>query len=82
MIMGSVSSDVYGIASGILATGRALGMSLSLVTTAMVFNFFKSRGERPEAFLNSFHTLFAVFFFLSRLGITGSAARGKVEHLN
>ena len=79
MIMGSVSSDVYGIASGILATGRALGMSLSLATTAVVFNFFNSYGERPDAFLNSFHALFAIFFLLSLLGIASSAARGKVR---
>ncbi|OHE21568.1 MAG: hypothetical protein A2Z43_09265 [Syntrophobacterales bacterium RBG_19FT_COMBO_59_10] len=45
MIMGSVSPDVYGMASGAIATGRALGMSLSLATTAVVFNLFGSQRD-------------------------------------
>jgi len=57
MIMSSVSADLYGIASGIMATGRVLGMSLSLATTAVVFNLFNRHRDRPDAFLNSFHTL-------------------------
>ncbi|OHE23748.1 MAG: hypothetical protein A2Z43_01260 [Syntrophobacterales bacterium RBG_19FT_COMBO_59_10] len=77
IVMGSVSSNIYGIASGILVTGRVLGMSLSMATTAVVFNVFNSQRDRPDAFLNSFHTLFAIFFLLSLLGIACSAARGK-----
>lgn len=77
MIMGSVPPDAYGIASGLIATGRALGMSLSLATTAVVFNVFNSQRDRPDAFLSSFHTLFMIFFLLSLIGIASSAARGK-----
>lgn len=78
IVMGSVSPDVYGIASGILSTGRVLGMSLSLATTAVVFNFFNSHRDRPDAFLNSFHTLFTIFFILSLIGTVCSAAREKI----
>jgi len=77
MIMGSVSPDAYGIASGLIATGRALGMSMSLATTAVVFNLFGSQRDRPDAFLNSFHALFMIFFLLSLIGVASSAARGK-----
>jgi len=78
IVMGSVSPDVYGIASGILSTGRVLGMSLSLATTAVVFNFFNSHRDRPDAFLNSFHALFTIFFILSLIGTVCSAAREKI----
>ncbi len=77
MIMSSVSSDLYGIASGIMATGRVLGMSLSLSATALMFNVFGSHRERPDAFLSSFHALFAVFFIVSLIGTFCSAQRGK-----
>jgi len=77
MIMSSVSADLYGIASGIMATGRVLGMSLSLSTTAVVFNLFGSHRDRPDAFLDSFHSLFLIFFILSLIGAVCSAKRGK-----
>ena len=77
MIMSSVSSELYGIASGIMATGRVLGMSLSLSTTAVIFNLFGSHRDRPEAFLNSFHALFLIFFILSLIGTVCSAKRGR-----
>ena len=78
MIMSSVSADLYGIASGIMATGRVLGMSLSLSTTAVVFNLFNSHRDRPDAFLNSFHFLFAIFFILSLIGTVCSAKSKKI----
>ncbi len=79
MIMSSVSADLYGIASGIMATGRVLGMSLSLSTTAVVFNLFNSHRDRPDAFLNSFHFLFVIFFILSLIGTVCSAKSKKRE---
>ena len=79
MIMSSVSADLYGIASGIMATGRVLGMSFSLSTTAVVFNLFNSHRDRPDAFLNSFHSLFAIFFILSLIGTICSAKSRKIE---
>lgn len=78
MIMSSVTADLYGIASGIMATGRVLGMSLSLAATAVVFNWFNSHRHGPDAFLISFHTLFAIFFVLSLIGTACSAARGRM----
>ncbi|MCX5853781.1 MAG: MFS transporter [Deltaproteobacteria bacterium] len=78
-IMSSVSPDVYGTASGILSTGRILGMSLSLATTAIVFNIFDSRHDTPDAFLTSFHTIFVIFFLFSLGGIASSMIRGKVD---
>lgn len=74
--MSSVSPVVYGIASGILATGRILGMSLSLAVTAIVFNIFERNNHPTEAFLNSFHTIFSIFFLLSLIGIASSMVFG------
>jgi MFS family permease len=70
--MSAVSPGVFGIASGILATGRILGMSMSLALTAVVFNIFERSGQPTAAFLKSFHTIFIIFFVLSLAGIASS----------
>ncbi len=79
LIMGSVTPDAYGIASGMMATGRVLGMSLSMAVTAVAFNLFGSRGDTPDAFLASFHAHFLLFFLVSLIGVASSAARGRTK---
>lgn len=72
LIMSNVSRKIYGIASGIIATGRILGMSFSLATTALVLNIYSSQDNTPLLFMKSFHVVFGVLLLFSISGILAS----------
>jgi EmrB/QacA subfamily drug resistance transporter len=82
-IMSSVEKKSYGVASGIVATMRQIGMILSMAITMLLFSFFIGRVEiTPEyypAFLKSMHVAFTVFTVLCCLGIVVSLLRGKIK---
>jgi MFS family permease len=77
-IMSSVQSDHYGIASGLLATGRIIGMSLSLATTSMIFNLL-GLGESADGFLRSFRMDYLVFTIICFVGILALFLQGNKE---
>lgn len=63
----SVDSKAYSIASSIIATGRMLGMAISMALTSLIFNLFP-RERSAITFLSSFHWAFAIFFSLGIIG--------------
>lgn len=76
-IVSSVGAEQYGLASGILATGRILGMSLSMAITTMILNLMSGNNASSQAFLGGFHICFRVFAIFALFGIAASLARGK-----
>lgn len=77
LIISSISHEIYGIGSGILSTGRILGMSMSIATTAIVFNLFKSNENDVGSFLVSFKIVFLIFFISSVIGLLSSLVRAN-----
>ena len=82
-IMGSVEKKYYGVASGMVATMRTVGMVISLAFAAVLFSVFIGRAEiSPDnypALLKSIRVAFASFSGLSAIGIFFSIARGKIR---
>ncbi|MFZ7131598.1 MAG: MFS transporter [Eubacteriales bacterium] len=80
-IMGSVSKEYYGIASGILGTSRTIGQSLSMSMTALIASIFLGNAALSPStipqFLTSLKTTFFVLSMLCLLGVFASLARGK-----
>ncbi len=76
-IMSSIRPKVYGIGSGILSTGRILGMSMSIAVTAIVFNIFESSESDVASFIISFRAVFIIFFLASIIGLIASLISGK-----
>jgi MFS family permease len=84
-IMGSVPRRYYGIASGLTATMRQLGMMFSMGIAVVLFVIFLGRVKiSPEVqvpFLDSVKWAFGVFAVLCFGGIFASLARGRL-HVN
>lgn len=84
-IMGSVPRRYYGIASGLTATMRQLGMMFSMGIALVLFVIFLGRVKiSPEVqvpFLDSVKWAFGVFAVLCFGGIFASLARGRL-HVN
>jgi len=84
-IMGSVPPRYYGIASGITATMRQLGMMFSMGIAMVLFALFLGRVKiSPEVqvpFMDSVRWAFGIFAFLCVGGTFASLARGRL-HVN
>jgi EmrB/QacA subfamily drug resistance transporter len=82
-IMGSVDRRHYSIASGMLATMRMVGQTLSMGITLLLFSVFIGQVELAPpvypAFFASMKTTFAIFAVLCVAGIFASLARGNVK---
>ncbi|KAF5031830.1 Major Facilitator Superfamily protein [anaerobic digester metagenome] len=82
-VMSSVDRSLYGIASGMLATMRTTGMTLSLGLVTVIFTLLIGSTEiGPDVrgpFMASLHVAFIAFALLCTLGIFASLARGKVR---
>lgn len=82
-IMGSVKKKYYGVASGMVATMRTVGMVISLAFAAVLFSLFIGRAEitpdKYPALLKSIRVAFGSFSGLCTAGIFFSLARGKVR---
>jgi hypothetical protein len=79
--MGVVEKKFYGVASGILATMRLLGMIVSMGVVMLLFALYLGQVQiTPEyygVFLQSSSIAFIIFAALCFLGIFASMARGK-----
>jgi EmrB/QacA subfamily drug resistance transporter len=82
-IMGSVEKTFYGVASGMLATMRLMGQTLSMGIATLLFALYIGRVEiTPESyasFLTATKTAFAVFAALCTAGIFASLSRGNIR---
>lgn len=80
-IMGSVQKQVYGVASGTLATMRLLGQMLSMGFAMMLFAIYigpvQITPEYYPRFIESMHTGFLFFTLLCGTGILFSLVRRK-----
>lgn len=79
-VMGSVDRHLYGVASGSLATMRALGQMTSMAVAMLLLSLYVGSSAINEAnaaqFLASTRVAFAVFAGLCLLGVFASLARG------
>jgi len=82
-IMGSVSKNFYGVASGMLGTMRLMGQMFSQGIATLLFALYIGRVEITAPyyplFLISVKTAFAIFAALCVAGIFASLARGKIR---
>jgi EmrB/QacA subfamily drug resistance transporter len=82
-IMGSVEKRFYGVASGMLATMRLMGQTLSMGIATLLFVLYIGRVQiTPEyyaSFLASMKTAFAIFAALCLAGIFASLTRGNIR---
>ncbi|MFX0207130.1 MAG: MFS transporter [Candidatus Hodarchaeota archaeon] len=83
VVMGSVETKVYGVASGTRGTMRLLGQMLSMGITMLLFTLYLGRVQIiPELyplFLKSVRAAFIIFASLCFGGIYSSLTRGKVR---
>ncbi len=85
-VMGSVDKKSFGVASGVLATMRYSGMSLSMATVMILFSILIGQADiTPEyypAFLLSMKIGFSIFSALCFIGIfVQFGARNKTREL-
>jgi MFS family permease len=82
-IMGSVSKSHFGVASSIVTTMRAVGMSMSMaVATVMISVFVGKTAIGPEnipLLLQAMRVCFGISIVLCCIGIVASLARGTVR---
>lgn len=83
-VMSSVGKQIYGVASGILATMRFIGQMVcmgiaTLSFTAFMGNMKITQQVSFQAFLKSMHIIFIVMTMLCVLGICASLARKKIK---
>ncbi|MFB3924943.1 MAG: MFS transporter [Syntrophales bacterium] len=82
-IMSSVDRKFYGVASGILATMRMMGQTLSMGVVMLTFSVFIGgspiTAEHHPNLLTSMKTVFIVLTSLCFAGIFASSARGKMH---
>lgn len=81
-IMGAVTRTHYGVASSVVTTMRAVGMSTSMaVATVMISVFVGERAIGPEnvpSLLQAMRVCFGISIVLCCFGIAASLARGRV----
>jgi MFS family permease len=82
VIMGSVSSEAYGVTSGLVGTMRTLGMVLSMTTITFIISLGMGgqavTQETMPRFLTCMHVGLAVLAGYSLLGIVSSSGRRRV----
>jgi EmrB/QacA subfamily drug resistance transporter len=82
-IMSSVQRKFYGVASGILATMRLMGQTLSMGIATLLFALDIGRVEITPAYYTAFltaaKTAFAIFAALCTAGIFASLTRGNIR---
>ena len=80
-VMGAVEARDYGVASGILATMRLTGQTLSMAIAMLFFALYLGQVRiTPQvfgAFLSSTHVTFITFTVLCLAGTLASLARGR-----
>lgn len=82
-IMSSVEKRFYGVASGMLATMRVIGQTLSMSLVALIFSVYLGRIHITPAyfpaFLKSASMIFVLFGSFCLVGMLASLARGRVR---
>lgn len=82
-VMSSVEKRFYGVASGMLATMRQVGMTFSMGMAMLLFALYIGRVQiTPEyysLFLRSVNVAFVIFASLCFAGTFASLARGKIR---
>ncbi|MDQ5985394.1 MAG: Riboflavin transporter RibZ [Syntrophus sp. SKADARSKE-3] len=82
-IMSSVENTYYGVASGMLATMRLMGQTMSMAIVMLIISLHIGDAritlEQYPAFTGSLHSSLIVFCILCIAGIFASLARGKVH---
>lgn len=80
-IMGSVEANAYGVASGMLATMRLTGQTVSMAVVMMIFTLIIGRVEiTPQyyaSFMKAVHMCFILNSVLCMAGVLASLARDK-----
>ncbi|MHC1712220.1 MAG: MFS transporter [Solidesulfovibrio sp.] len=80
-IMGSVQRRQFGLASGMIATMRTLGMAVSMTSVTLIFSLFMGdatiNADTLPAFLTSMRVGLTAFAVFSCLGVILSFWRGK-----
>jgi EmrB/QacA subfamily drug resistance transporter len=80
-IMGSVDKNVYGIASGMLATMRLTGQTISMAVVMVIFSVIIGHVEIAPSYYSSFIQAVRLCFILNAalcmLGVFASLARDK-----
>ncbi len=82
-VMGSVSRQYYGIASGSVSTMRLLGQNFSMALATLMITLYMGKAAISPAtyehFLASSHVSFSIFTLLCIAGIYFSYSRGKMH---
>lgn len=82
-VMSSVDKQIYGVASGILATMRFIGqmvcMGIATLSFAAYIGDMQFTQQVYPAFLKSIHTIFIVMTVLCVLGICASLVRKRLK---
>ncbi len=85
-IMGSVSKNRLGVASGMIATMRNLGMITGVALTGAIYtsrlNFYSHAAPATTASVHAFRDAFIVSAAICALGILASAAKGPSGQVN
>ncbi len=80
-IMSSVEKKQFGLASGMIASMRTLGMAVSMTSITLIISLFMGEGaitpETVPAFLTTMRTGLVLFSIYAGLGILVSLGRGK-----
>lgn len=83
-IMGSVQKRQFGLASGMIAAMRTLGMAVSMTAVTLIFSLLMGKATITAAtlpaFLTSMRLGLSVFAVFSCLGVILSFWRGKKAH--
>ncbi|MEF3280033.1 MAG: MFS transporter [Elusimicrobiota bacterium] len=83
-VMSSAQKEDYTTASGILATSRVIGQSLSMGIASLSISIFMSGKQfiqYQQEFIKSLNFSFLIFTILSLSGIFFSLKRGKIHNL-
>ena len=82
-IMGSVSKRHFGVASSIVTTMRAVGMSMSMALATVMISFFLGEAaigpDNIPSLLQAMRVCFGISIGLCCIGILASLARGTVR---
>ncbi len=82
-VMGSVSRQYYGIASGSVSTMRLLGQNFSMALATLIITLYVGKAAISpttyDLFLSSTHIIFSIFTLLCVVGIYFSYSRGKMH---
>jgi len=82
-IMGSVKKYQLGVASGMIATLRTLGISMGVALALAIFSFYRlsyqgNSGDSTEAFLCGFRSVYGITIFIILAAGIFSVLRGRI----